>query len=154
MLLLAPLTMACADPPPAASASAAPPTDKAALLVLVSDLDRRMFEAYNAHDVDRLMTFFAPDLEFFHDTGGLLDYAQVKAGFTSVFAGNPDIRRDMIAGSMQVYPVNGYGAIQTGQHRFCHTEVGQSDCGTFSFLQIWRYADGQWQVTREVSFGH
>ena len=130
------------------------PTDPAALRALVLDLDRRMFDAYNSHDVNALMAFFDPGLEFFHDTGGLLDFDQVKAGFTNVFASNKDIRRELVPGSLEVYPIKDYGAIQVGEHRFCHTENGQPDCGTFKFVQIWRYADGHWRVTRDVSYGH
>ena len=120
----------------------------------IVEQDRRMFDAYNAHDVDRLMAMFSPDLEFFHDTGGALDFAQVKSGFTSVFAGNQDIRRDLVDGSLEVYPIKGYGAIQIGAHRFCHPERGKPDCGTFRFVHVWRLAAGAWQVTRAVSYGH
>jgi ketosteroid isomerase-like protein len=130
------------------------PVDSAALTTLVTELDREMFDAYNAHDVDRLMSMFATDLEFYHDTGGLLDVEQVRAGFKSVFAQNRDIRRDLVPGSLEVYPIKGYGAIEIGAHTFCHTEDGKPDCGTFQFVQVWRLKDGSWKVTREVSYGH
>jgi len=144
-----------AETAPAASAPAqAIPADAAQLRELVAGLDRRMFDAYNAHDVDGLMAWFSEDLEFYHDNGGLLDFQQVKAGFTSVFANNKDIRRELVDGSLEVYPIKGFGAIQIGAHRFCHTENGKPDCGTFRFLQIWRFKDGVWKVAREVSYGH
>lgn len=130
------------------------PADAAGLRDLVAQLDQSMFEAYNAHDVDGLMAWFTEDLEFYHDTGGLLDFEQVKAGFTSVFANNKDIRRDLIDGTLEVYPVKDYGAIEIGAHRFCHTENGKPDCGTFRFMQIWQFKDGAWKVSREVSYGH
>jgi hypothetical protein len=133
---------------------AAIPTDAVQLRDLVAELDRKMFDAYNAHDVDALMAMFTGDLEFYHDTGGVLDFEQVRAGFTGVFARNPDIRRDLVAGSLEVYPIKDYGAIQNGAHRFCHTENGQPDCGMFRFTQIWRFKDGVWKVSREVSYGH
>jgi ketosteroid isomerase-like protein len=133
---------------------AGPPSDLKELHGLVAELDRRMFAAYNAHDLDGLLAYFAPDIEFYHDVGGVLGFADVKTGFARVFAGNPDIRRELVPGTMRVYPLQGYGAIQTGQHRFCHTENGKLDCGTFEFLQIWRWRDGRWQVAREVSYGH
>ena len=135
-------------------ATTAATVDPAGLRALVLDLDRRMFDAYNAHDVNALMAFFDPGLEFFHDTGGLLDFDQVKAGFTNVFASNKDIRRELVPGSLEVYPIKDYGAIQVGEHRFCHTENGQPDCGTFKFVQIWHYNNDDWKVTREVSYGH
>jgi hypothetical protein len=138
----------------AAPESTAPPGDPAALLTLVLALDRRMFEAFDAHDVDRLMSWFAPELEFFHDTGGLSDWTQTKQGFVRLFAQNADIRRELVPGSTRVYPVKDYGAIQIGRHTFCHTENGANDCGTFEFVQVWRWHAGRWQVTRELSYGH
>ena len=60
------------------------PSDAAQLRELVAELDRKMFDAYNAHDVDGLMAWFSEDLEFYHDNGGFLDFQQVKSGFTSV----------------------------------------------------------------------
>jgi hypothetical protein len=130
------------------------PADAVALRELVAQLDQSLFEAYNAHDVDGLMAWFTEDLEFYHDTGGLLDYEQVQAGFTNVFANNKDIRRELIDGTLEVYPVKDYGVIEIGAHRFCHTENGKPDCGTFKFMQIWRFKDGAWKVSREVSYGH
>jgi ketosteroid isomerase-like protein len=130
------------------------PVDDAALVRLVTELDREMFDAYNAHDVDALMAMFAPDLEFFHDTGGLLGYEQVTDGFKSVFASNKDIRRELVPGSLEVYPIKGYGAIEVGSHTFCHTENEKPVCGTFRFVQVWRHSDGAWKVSREISYGH
>ena len=62
--------------------------------------------------------------------------------------------RELVDGSLEVYPIKGYGAIEIGAHRFCHTEDGKPDCGTFRFLQVWRFKDGAWKVSRDVSFGH
>ena len=143
-----------AAPSAAAKPADAIPSDAAPLRELVAGLDRKMFDAYNAHDVAGLMAMFADDLEFFHDKGGLLNHEQVTAGFTNVFANNKDIRRELVADSLEVYPVKGYGAIETGAHRFCHTENAQPVCGTFRFVQVWRFKDGAWTVTRELSYGH
>lgn len=160
MTLLAAFALFSTAHPEEAEVSAAPaiqasiPGDAAKLRELVGELDRKMFEAYNAHDVDGLMAWFTGDLEFYHDTGGLLDFEQVKTGFTNVFANNKDIRRELVDGSLEVYPVKDYGAIEIGTHRFCHTENGKPDCGTFQFMQIWRLKDGVWKVSREVSSGH
>lgn len=145
----APATTSVASP-----VRTAPPADPKALHALVLELDRVMFEAFNAHDVDALMAFFAHDLEFFHDKDGLLDHAQVKTGFTRLFAGNTDLRRELVPGSLEVHPLPGYGALQVGRHRFCHTENGKPDCGEFSFVQVWRWSGGEWKVARELSYGH
>lgn len=118
--------------------------------------DSLMFSAYNRHDVEAMMKFMSDSVEFYHDTGGLSGFKESMEGLKSLFAsGNAnDIRRDLVTGSMEVYPVKDYGAIQTGHHTFCHTENGKPDCGTFKFLHIWQKKDGVWKITRVASYGH
>jgi hypothetical protein len=116
--------------------------------------DKAMFDAFNAHDIDGLMALFSEDLEFYHDTGGRLTYGDVKRGFKSNFDKNNGLRRDLLPDSFEVYPIQGYGAIEIGRHRFCHQEGGRDDCGTFGFLHIWQNANGAWKVTRVVSYDH
>lgn len=89
-----------------------------------------------------------------HDTGGLQRYADVKKGFASLFGRNDGIRRELVAGSLRVFPIKGHGAIELGSHRFCHVENGKDDCGTFDFLHGWRQSGGAWKITRVVSYGH
>lgn len=49
---------------------------------------------------------------------------------------------DLVPGSMEVYPIKDYGAIETGLHRFCHEDNGKQDCGTFKFLPAWQKKTG------------
>jgi ketosteroid isomerase-like protein len=116
--------------------------------------DAAMFSAYNAHDIDKLMTYFSNDLEFYHDKDGLATAADVREGLGGIFKRNDGIRRDLVPGSLEVYTMGKDGAIEIGEHRFCHVENGKDDCGTFKFVHIWRKNKGQWQVTRVVSYGH
>jgi hypothetical protein len=107
------------------------PTDQEQLPEIVAALDRRMFDAYNAHDLDKLMAMFAPDLEFYHDTGGLVGYEQVREGFRGIFANNKDIRRDLVAGSLEVYPIKGHersksASIASVTPRMARTTAGLS----------------------------
>lgn len=120
----------------------------------IAQLDAEMFTAFNAHDIPKLMGYFTPDLEFYHDKGGLAGYAQTRQGFTQISQQSPDIRRELVPGSLEVYPVPGYGAIEVGAHRFCHRENGKLDCGTFKFTMLWRQQAGVWRVARVVSYGH
>jgi hypothetical protein len=46
------------------------------LFETIARMDSAIFDAFNAHDVDRLMASFTDDLEFYHDTGGLTDKRQ------------------------------------------------------------------------------
>lgn len=75
-------------------------------------------------------------------------------GLKGMFDQNNGIRRDLVPGSLEVYPIRDYGAIEIGAHRFCHVENGKDDCGTFKFVQIWQKQQRGWKVTRVVSYGH
>ncbi|MEP7014698.1 MAG: nuclear transport factor 2 family protein [Verrucomicrobiota bacterium] len=120
----------------------------------IARMDKATFDAFNAHDVDLLMSMFTSDLEFYHDTGGLTNFQQTTDNFRKLFANTPDIKRDLIAGTLEVYPIKDYGALEIGSHRFCHKENGKDDCGTFKFAMVWKKAGDAWKMTRIVSYGH
>jgi ketosteroid isomerase-like protein len=124
------------------------------LVETISRMDSAIFNAFNAHDVDRLMALFADDLEFYHDTGGLSDKRQNGEAFKKMFASTPDIRRDLVKETLEVYPVKDYGAMEIGEHRFCHKENGKDDCGTFKFAMVWRKTGESWKISRVMSWGH
>lgn len=120
----------------------------------IARMDAAMSNAYKAHDLGTLMSLFDDQVEFYHDTGGLLGRNDLSAGFKSNFDQNNGIRRELIPGSLEVYPIHNYGAIEVGAHRFCHDENGHQECGTFQFVHVWQQKDGQWKVTRVISYGH
>ncbi|MCC3154925.1 nuclear transport factor 2 family protein [Hymenobacter sp. BT770] len=120
----------------------------------VAKLDADMFAAFNAKDVDKLMSYFAANLEFYHDKGGLSNFSQTKEGFARMFAKTLDITRMLVPGSLEVYPIKDYGAMHIGIHRFCHVENGRDDCGNFKFVMLWQRQGDAWKITRVVSYGH
>ena len=120
----------------------------------IAERDAAMSAAFNSHDINAMMALFDEGLEFYHDTGGLQRYADVKKGFANLFGRDDGIRRELVAGSLRVFPIKGHGAIELGSHRFCHVENGKDDCGTFDFLHVWRQSGGAWKITRVVSYGH
>jgi uncharacterized protein YcfL len=124
------------------------------LFAEIAHMDSILFTAFNSRDIEKMRTLFTEDLEFYHDKGGLTDYKQNMEAFKSTAAANTDLRRDLIPGSLEVFPVKDYGAIQVGMHRFCHTENGKPDCGTFKFVHIWKKKDGEWKISRVVSYDH
>jgi hypothetical protein len=129
-------------------------TASAELYQAIAHMDSVLFNAFNNRDVEKLKTLFTEDLEFYHDKNGLTDYAFTIASFSNTAAGNSDLKRELITGSMEVYPLKDYGAMQIGMHRFCHTENGKPDCGNFKFVHIWKNINGEWKITRVVSYGH
>ncbi len=139
-----------------ASAQQHPPKTAESTLLYdeISRLDTAMFKAFNAHQLEKVASYFDEGLEFYHDTGGLLTLADSLAGIKSMFDQNNGMRRDLVTGTLEVYPIKGYGAIEVGEHRFCHKENGKDDCGTFKFLHVWQKQEGGWKITRVVSYGH
>jgi hypothetical protein len=120
----------------------------------IARADSALFAAFNARDMTRFRAYFARDLEFYQDNEGVENYAQTMKDFGHMFAQPAHIRRDLVPGSLEVYPVKNYGAIEAGSHRFCHTENGKEDCGTFKFVHIWRSTKAGWKITRVVSYAH
>lgn len=124
------------------------------LLQTVADLDELAFAAFNDRDVDRFVEFFADDLEFYHDQDGLSGYAHLVESSHRLLAQASPLRRRLIASSLEVHAVPGYGAIQIGEHEFCHEENGIDDCGLFGFTHIWHQTSDGWKITRVLSYGH
>ena len=124
------------------------------LQVEIARMDSLLFAAFNAGDLTRLRTFFAPDLEFYQDNEGLVDYAQTMKDFQDMLRQPSRIRRELVPGSLEVYPIKNYGAIEVGSHRFCHDENGRTECGTFKFLHVWRKTGKTWRLSRIVSYAH
>ncbi len=118
--------------------------------------DSLMFDAMNRQDLDGMMSYFDKDLEFYHDKGGLDNFDQTKAKLTILFKNNRNnnFRRTLVPGSLEVYPVPGYGAIESCLHRFCHLENRKDDCGTFKNVMVWKKTDAGWKVTRVLSYDH
>jgi hypothetical protein len=118
----------------------------------VATLDRTVFDAFNTCDLNKFAEFFADDVEFYHDVGGVSwtresMIAQTRAGVCG------KIRRELIPGTIKVRPIKSYGALETGQHRFCQVKTGQCD-GISDFLLIWRQQADHWEVGRVISYGH
>ncbi len=122
----------------------------------IAHMDSVMFEAFNKHDAEAIMKTFAPNLEFYHDKGGLSDYKGTIQGFVNLFKNNENtgLRRVLVPGSLEVYPIPGFGAIEIATHQFIHTENGKEETGTMKFIQTWQYSNAEWKVTRVVSIGH
>lgn len=120
----------------------------------IAQLDKDLFEAYNKQDLDKLLSFFSKDLEFFHDLGGLSHYEDNRKAFEENFKNNNKIQRTLVEGSLEVYPIKNYGAIQVGEHTFCHEENGKSICGTVKFVHVWEKKNDVWKITRVISFAH
>jgi len=124
------------------------------LFETIARMDRMVFDAFNAHDLERLMALFTGDLEFYDDGSGLKNYSGTKDDFVKVFHDVPDLHRELLKETLEVYPVPGYGAIEIGEHRFCHQENGKQDCGVMKFAMVWQRTGETWKLARVLSYAH
>ena len=120
----------------------------------IAHVDSVLFNAFNNRDIEKFKTFFTTDLEFYHDKGGLTDYNYTIQSLKNTTAQNNGLRRELVKGSLEVYPIKDYGAIQIGAHTFCHPENGKMDCGTFKFVHVWKKINKEWKITRVISYDH
>src|SRR5512138_3127392 len=116
--------------------------------------DSIFFQAFNSRDFDKFKSFLSENLEIYQDNTGFRNYEQSLEAFKSLFSKEYVLTRTMIRESVEIYPIKDYGAIETGQHTFCHMENGKPDCGTFKFMHIWIFQNGQWKITRIVTYNH
>lgn len=127
-------------------------TADAALTRTITALDKQLFDAYNACDLDTFTPLFSPTVEFFHDKGGATfdRDSVIKATRENICH---KVRRELLPATLKVYPVHDYGAIEEGEHIFCQVATGQCE-GSARFLMIWKRDGERWQLTRIVSYGH
>ena len=155
VLLISLLLISCHQP---VSPVLEPVTSAASpeLTASIPGLDSALFSAFNAHDAELLATFFTSDLEFYHDKGGLAGFDSTMAGFTRLFTqpATADMRREIVPGTLEVHPLGDFGLLQICQHRFCHTENGSEECGTFKNIMVWRKEGTSYKVSRVISFDH
>jgi hypothetical protein len=124
----------------------------------IASLDTALFEAYNTCDLDKVETFFAEDLEFYHEKGGLTltRKSTLELMRKNLCGGTNRVRRELIKGTLEVHPISNYGAVETGEHRFYLTQKDQKEKmdGIGKFVMLWQKKDGKWSISRVISYGY
>jgi len=136
----------------AQAAPAAEPS-RAELTRQVEALDQAFFGAFNQCQLDQLAGLVAEDLEFFHDKTGLI---RSRQAFLDSVRKNvcKRFRREPLPGTMTVFPLEGFGAIQMGEHKFCPLDSGRCE-GKGRYVHVWRrLGEGRWELMRVLSYEH
>ena len=119
-------------------------------------LDRDVFDAFNHCDqpgqLEKHASYFDARVEFYHDNGGVTwNRAKMISNTRKYACGN--FTRELIPGSIRVYPIKDFGAIELGSHKFCQIASGKCE-GLAEFTIIWRHTGNVWNITRVLSYGH
>ncbi len=152
ILLLLPLLGISAVQARAQTAKSPPAPDT--LFQTVAALDTELFDAYNRCDLQKLGSLIADDLEFYHDKTGL---SVGKQTFLAAIQKNicGKVRRELVPGTLEVYPIKDYGAVELGIHTFHHPGHDDTEgVGEAKFVTLWQYKDRAWKITRAISYDH
>ena len=150
--LLALSICAAAQSPSATSGNKVAASDD--LFQTISQLDKQVFDAIDRCDMKTEASFWADDAEFYHDKNGLMmGGPQIVSAIKNNLCGK--VKRELVPGTLEVYGLQGYGAVEIGVHRFLHPwEQDHGVVGEAKFIHVWRYKDGTWKITRVISIDH
>ena len=113
-------------------------------------MDSVYFNAYNTCDMATQAAVYSDSIEFYHDKGGLMTSKKdLLAALKANICGK--VTRVLVQGSVEVYPVPGFGAIEIGYHRFINHQESETPSGPGRFVVFWRLKDGKWQITKVAS---
>jgi len=125
------------------------PDDQALHNTIVA-MDKKYFDAYNTCDLETQANIYSDDLEFYHDKGGLMtDKKALIQALKDNICGK--VTRELISGSMEVYPIAGYGAIAEGYHKFFNKEEPDAPQKPSKFITIWEDTEDGWKMARVIS---
>ncbi|MEP0134269.1 MAG: nuclear transport factor 2 family protein [Eudoraea sp.] len=125
------------------------PIDKELHDAIVS-MDKEYFDAYNNCDMDIQAYLYAEELEFYHDKGGLTTSKQeVLEGIEKNICGK--IKRTLIEGSIEVYPIKDFGAVEIGYHKFFNSQEPNAPSKPSKFIILWMQVDDTWKISKVIS---
>lgn len=131
------------------------------LFLVLKQKDEALFkQGFNQCDFDVTASLITDDMEFYHDQGGI---DKGKEAFLTTMreglcqSGENKVNRHLVVNSLQVFPMSDkgkiYGAIQTGKHNFA--PPGQPANGLpANFIHLWLLVNGEWQLSRVLSYDH
>ncbi len=127
--------------------------DNLKLFKEIVQLDSLFFDAYNncSTMLEKYGTFYSDNIEFYHDEGGFMTSKKdiINATQKNICG---KVTRELINGSIEVYPIKGHGAIEFGLHRFHNNqEPPGSPSRVGRFTIIWHKENDQWRISRVVS---
>jgi hypothetical protein len=162
MLLTVLLAFAAQAAAPAAPAVTLP--EGQALHDAVAARSAEFFTLYHEGcDPERLRAMLMPGFEMYHDQNGVS--AGSAAPFVARYAercprrrtpGGPRLRRALLADTLTIHPVPGYGAIEEGTHEYYGSVCGRPErkVTTARYLGLWALTPEGWRLARAFSFGH
>jgi hypothetical protein len=140
------------------------PKPTQALTDEIAAQDQRFFGAlFNDCDTKTLGAMVTSDFEMYHDKGGQTSRsgAELVKSITAMCERQKTgedyrARRELVTGSVKVYPMDNYGAVQVGEHRFYQLLPGKPEklVEVSLFTHLWKKDGGAWKLARVLSYDH
>ena len=113
-------------------------------------MDSIYFNAYNTCDMATQAKIYSDSIEFYHDNGGL---ERSKQALLDALKKNicGKVTRVLVKGSIEVYPIPGYGAVEIALHQFINHAENDHLSKPDRFVVVWKQVKGTWQMTRVIS---
>jgi hypothetical protein len=117
----------------------------------IARLDSILFDAYNNCKLEVFASLVSEDVEFYHDRGGLnTSKPDLVEALRKNICGK--VQRELLKGSIEVYPIPNYGAVQMAAHRFRNNQEKEKTPSRFSkFVHTWHRENGGWKLARVIS---
>jgi Domain of unknown function (DUF4440) len=134
----------------------------AEMTAAIAKADADLFAAvFDQCDAGKVAATLTPDFRFVHDKDG----ESTRADFVKNLKGHCDrvktgedfpARRELVPGSLEVWPINKYGALEIGVHRFYARikDKPETLTETGNFMILWKQEGGKWLMAESISYGH
>ena len=130
----------------------------------VEAADLALFSAFfDRCDTAALARMVTDDFEMFHDKNGYMtksgkEFLDAISGTCARQKTGEDYRarRELVPGSLKVYPLNNYGAVEVGVHRFFQLLPGKPEklVEISQFTHVWKKDESGWKLSRVLSYDH
>lgn len=116
----------------------------------IVEMDKKYFAAYNTCDMDTQAALYDEDIEFYHDKGGLAtSKTELLESLEKNICGK--VTRELVEGSIEVYAIAGFGAVQIGMHKFYNNQEPNAISKPSKFITIWKKVGEGYKITRVIS---
>jgi hypothetical protein len=115
--------------------------------------DSIFFGYYNTCDInlEKYGEYYDDAIEFYHDQGGLMTSKTAIIESTKKYICGK-VTRTLVKGSVEIYPVKDFGAIEIGLHSFRNnTNPPDEPIKTGRFMIIWEKKNNAWKIKKVVS---
>lgn len=126
--------------------------DDPALYKTIVAMDSIFFDAYNNCNLklEKYASMYADNIEFYHDRGGLSSVKKDIVESTRQYVCGK-VTRELQKGSIEVYGIPGFGAVEFGFHCFHNKEEPNAPSHMARFMIIWENKNNDWKLSRVVS---